>query len=258
MTWNTLLVSSDGPVGLIRLNRPAALNALNLELTTELSAALSLFEDDPEIGAIVLTGSDRAFAAGADIKELQDKTFADVYAEQLITCTWERAATCRKPLIAAVSGHAAGGGCELALMCDIIIAADSAVFTLPETRIGVIPGAGGTQRLTRLVGKAVAMDMILSGREMRAEEALARGVISRIALQDSYLSEAMTLAQKLAERSRPIMMLAKEAVNHAYESHLAEGIYIERRLLYATFATDDRREGMAAFAEKRKPVFTNR
>lgn len=258
MIWNTLLVSSDGPVGLIRLNRPAALNALNLELTTELSAALSLFEDDPAIGAIVLTGSDRAFAAGADIKELQDKTFADVYAEQLITRTWERAATCRKPLIAAVSGHAAGGGCELALMCDIIIAADSAVFTLPETRIGVIPGAGGTQRLTRLVGKAVAMDMILSGREMRAEEALARGVISRIAPQDSYLSEAMTLAQKLAERSRPIMMLAKEAVNHAYESHLAEGIYIERRLLYATFATDDRREGMAAFAEKRKPAFTNR
>lgn len=258
MIWNTLLVSSDGPVGLIRLNRPAALNALNLELTTELSVALSLFEDDPAIGAIVLTGSDRAFAAGADIKELQDKTFADVYAEQLITRTWERAATCRKPLIAAVSGHAAGGGCELALMCDIIIAADSAVFTLPETRIGVIPGAGGTQRLTRLVGKAVAMDMILSGREMRAEEALARGVISRLAPQDSYLSEAMTLAQKLAERSRPIMMLAKEAVNHAYESHLAEGIYIERRLLYATFATDDRREGMAAFAEKRKPAFTNR
>jgi enoyl-CoA hydratase len=258
MTWNTLLASSDGPVGLIRLNRPAALNALNLELTTELSAALSLFEDDPAVGAIVLTGSDLAFAAGADIKELRDKTFADVYAEQLITRTWERAATCRKPLIAAVSGHAAGGGCELALMCDIIIAADSAVFTLPETRIGVIPGAGGTQRLTRLVGKAVAMDMILSGREMRAEEALARGVISRIAPQDSYLSEAMSLGHKLAERSRPIMMLAKEAVNHAYESHLAEGIYIERRLLYATFATDDRREGMAAFAEKRKPAFTNR
>lgn len=258
MTWKTLLVSSNGPVGLIRLNRPAALNALNLELTTELSAALSLFEDDPAVGAMVLTGSDRAFAAGADIKELRDKTFADVYAEQLITRTWERAATCRKPLIAAVSGHAAGGGCELALMCDIIIAADSAVFTLPETRIGVIPGAGGTQRLTRLVGKAVAMDMILSGREMRAEEALARGLISRLAPQDSYLSEAMTLAHKLAERSRPIMMLAKEAVNHAYESHLAEGIYIERRLLYATFATDDRREGMAAFAEKRKPAFTNR
>jgi enoyl-CoA hydratase len=258
MTWNTLLVSSDGPVGLIRLNRPAALNALNLELTAELSAALTLFEDDPAIGAVVLTGSDRAFAAGADIKELRDKTFADVYAEQLITRTWERAATCRKTLIAAVSGHAAGGGCELALMCDIIIAADSAVFTLPETRIGVIPGAGGTQRLTRLVGKAVAMDMILSGREMRAEEALARGVISRIAPQDSYLSEAMALAHKLAERSRPIMMLAKEAVNHAYESHLAEGIYIERRLLYATFAIDDRREGMAAFAEKRKPAFTHR
>jgi enoyl-CoA hydratase len=258
MTWNTLLVSTDGPVGVIRLNRPAALNALNLELTTELSSALSAFEDDAAIGAIVLTGSDRAFAAGADIKELRDKTFADVYAEQLITRTWERAASCRKPLIAAVSGHAAGGGCELALMCDIIVAAQSAVFSLPETRIGVIPGAGGTQRLTRLVGKAVAMDMILSGREMRAEEALARGLISRTASQDSYLSEAIALARTLAERSRPIMMLAKEAVNHAYETHLAEGIYIERRLLYATFATDDRREGMAAFSEKRKPAFTNR
>lgn len=258
MTWNTLLVSTDGPVGVIRLNRPAALNALNLELTTELSSALSAFEDDAAIGAIVLTGSDRAFAAGADIKELRDKTFADVYAEQLITRTWERAASCRKPLIAAVSGHAAGGGCELALMCDIIVAAQSAVFSLPETRIGVIPGAGGTQRLTRLVGKAVAMDMILSGREMRAEEALARGLISRTTSQDSYLSEAITLARTLAERSRPIMMLAKEAVNHAYETHLAEGIYIERRLLYATFATDDRREGMAAFSEKRKPAFTNR
>lgn len=258
MTWNTLLVSSDGPVALIRLNRPAALNALNLELTSELSAALSACEDDPDIGAIVLTGSDRAFAAGADIKELRDKTFADVYAEQLITRTWERAATCRKPLIAAVSGHAAGGGCELALMCDIIIASDTAAFTLPETGIGVIPGAGGTQRLTRLVGKAVAMDMILSGRKMDAREALARGVISRIATQDSYLSEAMALAHRLTQRSRPIMMLAKEAVNHAYESHLSEGIYIERRLLYATFATDDRREGMAAFAEKRRPAFTNR
>lgn len=258
MTWNTLLVSTDGPVGVIRLNRPAALNALNLELTTELSSALSAFEDDAAIGAIVLTGSDRAFAAGADIKELRDKTFADVYAEQLITRTWERAASCRKPLIAAVSGHAAGGGCELALMCDIIVAAQSAVFSLPETRIGVIPGAGGTQRLTRLVGKAVAMDMILSGREMRAEEALARGLISRTTSQDSYLSEAIALARTLAERSRPIMMLAKEAVNHAYETHLAEGIYIERRLLYATFATDDRREGMAAFSEKRKPAFTNR
>lgn len=258
MNYNTILVSTEGKAGIIRMNRPEALNALNTELTSEIGSALDRFENDSETGAIVLTGSDKAFGAGADIKELRDKTFSDVYEEQLITRTWERTATCRKPVIAAVSGHAVGGGCELALMCDIIIASETAAFSLPETRIGVIPGAGGTQRLTRIVGKAVAMDMILSGRVMPAPEALARGLISRIAPAETYLSDAIALAQKLASLSRPILMLAKEAVNHAHETHLSEGIYIERRLLYSAFATEDRREGMTAFAEKRKPVFTNR
>ncbi|MCW1934950.1 enoyl-CoA hydratase-related protein [Pararhodobacter zhoushanensis] len=258
MSWTSIVTETDGPVGIVRLNRPQSLNALNLVMTTEMSAALTAFEEDDAIGAIVLTGNARAFAAGADIKELQDKTFSDVYAEQLITRSWERPATCRKPIIAAVSGHAAGGGCEIALMCDIVIASETARFSLPESAVGVIPGAGGTQRLTRIVGKAVAMDMILSGRVMHAPEALARGVVSRVAPADSYFGEALALARQLAARSRPIMMLAKEAVNHAHETHLSEGIYLERRLLYATFATDDRREGMTAFTEKRPPVFTNR
>ena len=258
MNGPLVLTETRGAVGIVRLNRPEALNALNLALTTQMSAALSAFEEDDAIGAIVLTGTDRAFAAGADVKELQHKTFAQVYAEGLITRTWERAASCRKPVIAAVAGHAAGGGCELALMCDIVIASESARFSLPETQVGVIPGAGGTQRLTRIVGKAVAMDMVLTGRVMGADEALARGLISRVAPQATYLDDAITLAQRLTTRSRPILMLAKEAVNQAQETHLAEGIYVERRLLYATFAIDDRREGMTAFVEKRKPAFSNR
>ncbi|MCA0207136.1 MAG: enoyl-CoA hydratase/isomerase family protein [Proteobacteria bacterium] len=258
MNHSSILTETRGPVGIVRLNRPEALNALNLALTTEMSAALAAFDADDAIGAIVLTGHDRAFAAGADLKELKDKTFAEVYAEQLITRSWEGPARCRKPIVAAVSGHAAGGGCELALMCDIVIASETARFSLPETAVGVIPGAGGTQRLTRIVGKAVAMDMILSGRVMAADEALARGLVSRVLPLDTYLEAAVALARDIAQRSRPILMLAKEAVNHAHETHLSEGIYLERRLLYATFATDDRREGMNAFAEKRKPAFTHR
>ncbi|MDP2084086.1 MAG: enoyl-CoA hydratase-related protein [Gemmobacter sp.] len=258
MTWNTLIVTIEGPVGIVRLNRPAAMNALNAEMTSELSHALDAFEDDPAIGAIVLTGGDTVFAAGADIKELRDKTFADVYGEQLITRSWERAARCRKPVIAAVAGHAIGGGCELALMADIIVADETARLALPETRIGTIPGAGGTQRLTRIVGKAVAMDMILTGRPMPADEALARGVVSRVVPAGRHLAEAVEIAARLATLSRPVLMLAKEAVNQAHETHLAEGIYVERRLLYSTFATEDRREGMTAFAEKRKPAFTHR
>ena len=254
----TVLVSIDGPVGLIRLNRPEALNALNLQLTTELTGALDRLEADPAIHAIVLTGNDRAFAAGADIKEIAEKTLAEVHEEELITATWERVVRCRKPVIAAVSGHAAGGGCELAMMCDIIVASETSRFSLPEVRLGVIPGAGGTQRLTRLVGKVVAMDMILSGRAMQAEEALARGLVSRVAPAESYLDEALALAHHIAEASRPVLRLAKEAVNHAYETTLSEGIYFERRLLYSTFALDDRREGMRAFAEKRKPEFKHR
>ena len=253
-----LKVEIEDKVALVTMDRPEKRNAIDLHLHTGLEHIFRDLSYDHDVGAIVLTGSDKAFAAGADIKELRDKTFSDVYAEQLITRTWERTATCRKPVIAAVSGHAVGGGCELALMCDIIIASETAAFSLPETRIGVIPGAGGTQRLTRIVGKAVAMDMILSGRVMLAPEALARGLISRISPAETYLSDSIALAQKLASLSRPILMLAKEAVNHAHETHLSEGIYIERRLLYSAFATEDRREGMTAFAEKRKPVFTNR
>ena len=258
MTYETLLIAIQSAVGIVALNRPEALNALNRQITAEISAAVAAFDADPAIGAIVITGSDRAFAAGADIREIKDMTFAGVYEEQLITATWEGISRVRKPVIAAVSGHAIGGGCELALMCDIIIASETARFALPETTIGIIPGAGGTQRLTRIVGKAVAMDMILSGRALSAAEALSMGLVSRMVPAGTHLGEAVALAEKIANASRPVLQLAKEAVNQAYETHLQEGIYIERRLLYATFALEDRREGMTAFAEKRKPVFRNR
>ncbi|MFG1342454.1 enoyl-CoA hydratase-related protein [Xanthobacter autotrophicus] len=258
MTYETILVATDGPVGIITLNRPEALNALNRQITSELSHAAAAFDADPAIGAIVVTGSDKAFAAGADIKEIKDKTFAEVYEEQFITATWEGLSRVRKPTIAAVSGHAIGGGCELALMCDIIIAAQTARFALPETTIGIIPGAGGTQRLTRIVGKAVAMDMILTGRALSAAEAVAMGLVSRAVGEGEHLAEAIALATRIAGSSHPIIQLAKEAVNKAYETHLQEGLYVERRLLYATFALDDRREGMNAFAEKRTPHFRNR
>ena len=250
-------VSRDGPVTTVTLDRPQALNALNSRITAEISAAAAAFDADPAIGALVVTGSARAFAAGADIKELKDKSFAEVYDEQLITATWEGLMRVRKPVIAAVSGHAIGGGCELALMCDIIIASETARFALPETAIGIIPGAGGTQRLTRIVGKAVAMDMILSGRALSATEALAMGLVSRVVAAGEEVSTAIALAGAIAKRSRPVLQLAKEAVLKAYETHLAEGLYVERRLLYATFALEDRKEGMTAFAEKRPPVFRN-
>lgn len=257
MTYENILVSTQDAVGIITLNRPEALNALNRQLTTELSQAAAEFDADPKIGAIVVTGSERTFAAGADIKEIKDKTFAEVYEEQLITATWEGISRVRKPVIAAVSGHAIGGGCEIALMCDIIIASETARFALPETGIGIIPGAGGTQRLTRIAGKAVAMDMILTGRALSAAEALSFGLVSRVVPAGIHLAEAVALAAQIATSSRPVVQLAKEAVNKAYETHLQEGLYIERRLLYATFALDDRREGMTAFAEKRAPQFTN-
>jgi enoyl-CoA hydratase len=258
MNYETILVATEGPVGIITLNRPEALNALNRQLTSELSAAAAAFDSNSEIGAIVVTGSDRAFAAGADIKEMKDKTFPEVYEEQFITATWEGITRVRKPTIAAVSGHAVGGGCELALMCDIIVASETARFSLPETTIGIIPGAGGTQRLTRIVGKAVAMDMILTGRVLTAEEAQTMGLVSRVVPASTQVAEAVKLATQMATASRPILRLAKEAVNKAYETSLQEGIYVERRLLYATFATDDRREGMNAFIEKRKPRFRHR
>ncbi|MFG1189746.1 MULTISPECIES: enoyl-CoA hydratase-related protein [unclassified Xanthobacter] len=255
MTYESILTATDGAVGIITLNRPEALNALNSRITAELSQAAAAFDADPAIGAIVVTGSERAFAAGADIKEIKDKTFAEVYEEQLITATWEGLSRVRKPTIAAVSGHAIGGGCEVALMCDIIIASETARFALPETTIGIIPGAGGTQRLTRIVGKAVAMDMILTGRALSAQEALAMGLVSRVVPAGTHVAEAVAIAARISASSGPVVRLAKEAVNQAYETHLQEGLYVERRLLYATFALEDRREGMNAFAEKRKPIF---
>lgn len=258
MTYQTLLTRVENGVGVITLSRPEALNALNDELTRELSHAIDAMEADSDIGAIVLTGSDKAFAAGADIKEIKDKTFIDVFSEQFITASWERIAKARKPTIAAVSGHAVGGGCELAMMCDIIVAAECARFSLPETTIGVIPGAGGTQRLTRIVGKPLAMDMILTGRSLTAEEAREAGLVARVVPDGAHVATALEMAARIARSSHPIIMLAKEAVNKAYETHLAEGIHLERRLLYATFATEDRKEGMNAFSEKRKPSFKNR
>ncbi len=258
MTYECIRVSTEGPVGLITLHRPEALNALNGQITAEISAAAAAFDADDAIAAIVVTGSERAFAAGADIKEIRDKTFADVYAEQFVTATWEGISRVRKPTIAAVSGHAIGGGCELALMCDIIIASETARFALPESTIGIIPGAGGTQRLTRIVGKAIAMDMILTGRAIDAEEARAHGLVSRVVPRGTEVQEAIAIATRLARSSRPILQIAKEAVNKAHETHLQEGLYVERRLLYSTFALEDRREGLTAFTEKRKPEFRNR
>jgi enoyl-CoA hydratase len=256
--YETIICETDGPVAIITMNRPEALNALNAQLTREVAAAVERFEDEEAVGAIILTGNRKAFAAGADIKEIRDKTFIDVFSEEFITRNWERIASCRKPTIAAVSGHAVGGGCELALMCDIVIASETARFSLPETKIGTIPGAGGTQRLTKIVGKAISMDMILTGRTLSAEEARSFGLVSRVLPEDEYFLAAITAAKQICTSSRPIIMLAKEAVNNAYETHLKEGIYVERRLLYSTFATEDRKEGMTAFSEKRAPVFKNR
>ena len=258
MTAETIIVETRGPVGLIRLNRPQALNALSAKLIAELAEALDRFEADDGIAAIVLTGSERAFAAGADIKEMKDKTFIDAYVGDFITKGWERTAECRKPVIAAVAGFAFGGGCELAMMCDFIIAAETAVFGQPEITIATIPGAGGTQRLARFVGKSKAMELVLTGRRMDAAEAERCGLVSRVVKAEELIEEAIKTAEKIASFSRPAVMMAKEAVNRAFETSLAEGIRFERRLFHATFAIEDQKEGMAAFAEKRAPEFRNR
>lgn len=257
MAYNNIIVETRGPVGLIRLNRPKALNALCQELTEEMGAALDIFEADENIGAVVLTGSAKAFAAGADIKEMQSKNYMDVYKADFITATWERVARCRKPVIAAVAGYALGGGCELAMMCDFILAADNAQFGQPEIKLGTIPGAGGTQRLTRFVGKSKAMEMCLTGRMMGAEEAERSGLVSRIVPLDDLEDEAIKVATSIAELSGPIVMMCKESVNKSYETTLREGIMFERRVFHSTFATEDQKEGMAAFAEKRSPSFKN-
>ncbi len=258
MAYENIIVETKGRVGLITLNRPKALNALNPELISELAEALDAFETDEGIGAMVLTGSEKAFAAGADIKAMKKNTFASNYMDNFITEGWERIATCRKPVIAAVAGYALGGGCEVAMMCDFILAANTAKFGQPEVTIGTIPGAGGTQRLTRLVGKSKAMEMCLSGRMMDAEEAERAGLVSRIIPADDLVEEAVNTAEAIAKLSLPIVMMAKEAVDTAYETTLAEGVHFERRLFHATFSTEDQKEGMAAFAEKRQPAFKNK
>jgi enoyl-CoA hydratase len=257
-SYQNILVERRGAVGIITLNRPAALNALNAALIGELAGALDDLEGDAAIGAILLTGNEKAFAAGADVKEMVSKSYPEIYREDFITRGWERVSQCRKPVIAAVAGFALGGGCEIAMMCDIVIAADTARFGQPEISLGTIPGAGGTQRLTRFVGKAKAMDLCLTGRMMDAAEAERAGLVSRIVPAAELLSEAVKTAERVAAMSRPVAMMVKESVNRAFETTLAEGVRFERRLFHSTFAIEDRKEGMAAFIEKRKPTFRNR
>lgn len=254
----TIIVEIHDRVGLIRLNRPEVYNALNDELMNALGTALDAFEADQQIGCVVITGSEKAFAAGADIAAMRSWDYMDVYKSDFITRNWERLKTFRKPVIAAVRGVALGGGCELAMMCDTVFAADSAKFALPEVRLAVIPGAGGTQRMPRAVGKAKAMDLCFTGRFMDATEAERAGLVSRIYPADQVVDEALAAAAGIAQQSLPVLMMLKESVNRAFESPLNEGLLFERRTLHATFALADQKEGMAAFLEKRKPKFVNR
>ncbi|MBZ0148624.1 MAG: enoyl-CoA hydratase [Pseudorhodoplanes sp.] len=256
MTYENIIVETRGRVGIIKLNRPQALNALNSKLIAELSAAIDAFEADRNIGCLVLTGSEKAFAAGADIKEMADKSYLDTFMGDF-TAHWSRVAQARKPVIAAVAGFALGGGCEIAMQCDLIIAADNAKFGQPEIKLGVIPGIGGTQRLTRAVGKAKAMDLCLTGRMMDAQEAERSGLVVRVVPAASLMDEALKMAEAIASMSLPSVMLAKEAINRAFETTLAEGTRFERRVFHSLFATKDQKEGMAAFVEKRAPKFTN-
>ncbi len=256
MAYENIIAKKKGKVGLITLNRPDALNALNTELNLEMGKALDKFEADDQIGCIVITGSEKAFAAGADVKEMQPKSYMQAYKEDFLH-PWERVARCRVPVIAAVSGYALGGGCELAMMCDFIIAADTAVFGQPEINLAILPGAGGTQRLTRLVGKSKAMEMCLTGRFMDAEEAERAGLVSRVVPADTLLDDALKTAEKIASFSRPAVFMVKESVDRAYETTLAEGILFERRLFYSTFAMADQKEGMQAFIDKRSAAFKN-
>jgi enoyl-CoA hydratase len=255
--FQTILVQQDGRVGVITLNRPEALNALSDALSREVLAAARDFDADPEIGAIIITGSDRAFAAGADIKEMAPRSYMDMYTQDWFAA-WDDLARVRTPLIAAVAGHALGGGCELAMICDFIIAADNARFGQPEIRLGVIPGMGGSQRLTRAIGKAKAMEMVLTGRTMGAQEAERAGLVARVVPVAGLMEDALATAATIAGMSKPIALLAKEAVNAAHEMSLAEGVHFERRLNHSCWATEDQKEGMAAFIDKRTPEFTHR
>lgn len=257
MAYETIKTETRGKVGLITLDRPDALNALNNQLVDELIVAVAAYDADEAIGCVVITGSEKAFAAGADIKEMQPKSYMDVYKEDLFAKAGQ-IAECRTPTIAAVSGYALGGGCELAMMCDFILAGDNARFGQPEINLGVIPGIGGTQRLTRFVGKSKAMEMCLTGRMMDAEEAERAGLVSRVVPKESLLEEALKAADTIASKSLPVAMMAKEAVNRAYEVTLTEGIQFERRVFHSLFATEDQAEGMAAFVDKRNPQFKNR
>jgi enoyl-CoA hydratase len=258
MNYENILLETRGKVGLITLNRPKQLNALNDALMDELGAALLALDADPDIGCIVLTGSDRAFAAGADIAAMARWTYMDVYQSDYITRNWETMRRVRKPIIAAVAGYALGGGCELAMMCDFIIAADNAKFGQPEIKLGILPGAGGTQRLPRALGKAKAMDMVLTARLMDADEAERSGLVARIVAPEKLLEEALAAAQIISGYSLPLVLMAKESVNRAYESSLSEGLLFERRAFHSAFATEDQKEGMSAFLEKRLPNFKNK
>ena len=258
MTYCHLLVEAHDAVGLIKLNRPQALNALSSALMIELAQAVRDFDLDSSIRVMVITGNDKAFAAGADIKEMKDKTYMESYTQNFITDHWEAVMHCRKPVIAAVSGYALGGGCELAMMCDFILAADNAQFGQPEINLGIVPGAGGTQRLTRLVGKSKAMEMCLTGRMMNADEAERLGLVSRVIELDHFMEEVMKTARSIASKSLPALLINKECVNRALETTLAEGLLFERRQFHAIFATEDQTEGMQAFAEKRKPNWKHR
>ena len=255
---NVVIHEVHGKVGLIRINRPESLNALNNEVVDGIAAAIDVFEADENIGCIVLTGNEKAFAAGADIGFMKDFDYMHAYKTDFITRTWERIKTTRKPVIAAVAGFALGGGCEMAMMCDMIFAADTARFGQPEVRLGTMPGAGGTQRLPRAVGKAKAMDLCLTARMMDALEAEKAGLVARVIAADQLLDETMKAAQAIAGYSLPVVMMIKESVNRAFESSLNEGLLFERRVFHSAFALEDQKEGMAAFVEKRKPAFTNR
>jgi enoyl-CoA hydratase len=258
MTFETVIIEKRDRVGLLTLNRPTAMNALNSQLVMEIGLALDQFEDDSSIGAVILTGSEKAFAAGADIKQMAGKSYMDAYLEDFITNGWERITRFRKPIIAAVAGYALGGGCEFAMMCDFIIAADNAKFGQPEITLGIIPGSGGTQRLARAIGKAKSMDLCLSGRMMDAQEAERSGLVSRVVPLAELMTEALAAATKIANHSLPMVMMAKEAVNAAFETTLSQGVRFERRLFHACFATQDQKEGMVAFMEKRPARFTHR
>ena len=257
MAYETILVDTKGKVGVITLNRPKVLNALSIDLSTELCGALADFDADEKIGCIVITGSEKAFAAGADIKEMQPMSYMDAYSQDF-GANWDQVIKTRKPIIAAVSGYALGGGCELAMMCDMIFAADTAKFGQPEITLGVMPGLGGTQRLTRFVGKSKSMDLCLTGRMMGADEAERAGLVSRVVAADKLMDEVMEAADKIASFSLPILMMTKESVNRSYETTLSEGVRFERRLFQSMFATEDQSEGMTAFVEKRKANFQNK